>query len=199
MNHPLFPAASPSALDWLERAFTVDGGTLAVLNRAGVDALRANGRAALLAALGIQAASPIRLLDAVPADTSTTAIGVLLQAPRPRQPDLLSDVVHADGSRTLHLRVPLDLEHFDGHFPTAPVLPGVLQVGWALELAAPRLHLLERCRAMEALKFQRLLRPGDRPELDLRLDADRGKLHFAYRLDGAHASSGRLLVERADG
>jgi 3-hydroxymyristoyl/3-hydroxydecanoyl-(acyl carrier protein) dehydratase len=34
---------------------------------------------------------------------------------------------------------------------------------------------------MEVLKFQQLVRPGDRIELHLRFDAERGKLYFAYR------------------
>jgi 3-hydroxymyristoyl/3-hydroxydecanoyl-(acyl carrier protein) dehydratase len=103
---------------------------------------------------------------------------------------------HTEGGRcTLRLRVPCNLAHFAGHFPGAPVLPGVLQVQWALQLAAPRLHIAPHCREMEALKFQRLLRPGDEVTLELHLDTPRGKLHFAYRMDGAHCSSGRLRVE----
>ncbi|TNY25065.1 acyl-CoA synthetase [Fulvimonas soli] len=121
-----------------------------------------------------------------------------MRAPRPAAAELL-DEQEQDGAWTLTLRLPLDLVHFDGHFPRAPVLPGVLQVGWALALAAPRLGIAPRCREMEALKFQRLLRPGDEVELALRHDAARGKLHFAYRLDGEHCSSGRLLVEAARG
>lgn len=114
----------------------------------------------------------------------------------PRAAELLDECV-TDGTWTLRLRLPPALAHFAGHFPGAPVLPGVLQVQWALALAAPRLGIAPRCREMEALKFQRLLRPGDVVELELRLDAARGKLHFAYRLDGAHCSSGRLRVEAA--
>ncbi len=109
----------------------------------------------------------------------------------------LLDEREVDGAWTLRLRLPPELAHFAGHFPGAPVLPGVLQVQWALALAAPRLGITPRCREMEALKFQRLLRPGDEVELELRLDAARGKLHFAYRIDGTHCSSGRLRVEPA--
>ena len=96
---------------------------------------------------------------------------------------------------TLQLQVPRDLGYFPGHFPQAPVLPGAVQVGWALQLAAPRLGTPPACREMEALKFQRLLRPGDRVALTLRLDRARGKLHFAYRLGEIACSSGRLVLE----
>ena len=108
-----------------------------------------------------------------------------------RHPRVLVEHQH-DGVWTLELEVPHDLVYFAGHFPGAPVLPGVVQVAWALALAAPRLGTPTRCTLMEALKFQRLLRPGDRVELVLRHDVARQKLHFAYR-DGDKAySSGRL-------
>lgn len=109
----------------------------------------------------------------------------------PRDPVLLGEREH-DGVWTLELYVPPDLIYFPGHFPEAPVLPGVVQVAWALALAAQRLGTPPRCRVMEALKFQRLLRPGDRVELVLRHDKARNKLHFSYRHGDTAYSSGRL-------
>jgi 3-hydroxymyristoyl/3-hydroxydecanoyl-(acyl carrier protein) dehydratase len=97
-----------------------------------------------------------------------------------------------DGVWTLDLLVPHELIYFAGHFPQAPVLPGVVQIAWALALAAQRLGTPPRCKLMEALKFQRLLRPGDRVTLTLRYDATRQKLHFAYRYGEQAYSSGRL-------
>ncbi|RUL72970.1 3-hydroxyacyl-ACP dehydratase FabZ family protein [Dyella choica] len=93
---------------------------------------------------------------------------------------------------TLELLVPPELVYFTGHFPEAPVLPGAVQIAWALALAAQRFGTPARCRVMEALKFQRLVRPGDRMELTLRYDRARNKLHFAYRQGDKAYSSGRL-------
>lgn len=100
-----------------------------------------------------------------------------------------------DDDCTLQLQVPVDLACFAGHFPQAPVLPGVAQVAWALRLAASRLGTSPYCREMETLKFQHLLRPGDRVTLTLRHDHTNGKLHFAYREAGTAYSSGRLVLE----
>lgn len=108
-----------------------------------------------------------------------------------RDPLLLSEHQHA-GVWTLELRVPADLVYFAGHFPQAPVLPGAVQIAWALALASLRLGTPARCHGMEALKFQRLLRPGDRVDLVLRHDTMRNKLHFAYRHGDQAYSSGRL-------
>ena len=109
-------------------------------------------------------------------------------------PVILHEQRDGDGC-TLQLRVPTDLAYFPGHFPQAPVLPGAVQVAWALRLAASRLGTSPHCREMEALKFQRLLQPGDRVTLTLHHDGVRGKLHFAYREGGTAYSSGRLVLE----
>jgi 3-hydroxymyristoyl/3-hydroxydecanoyl-(acyl carrier protein) dehydratase len=92
--------------------------------------------------------------------------------------------------------VPLDLAHFTGHFPQTPVLPGVVQIDWAQHLARQLLpELPPRFCGMEVLKFQQLVRPGDRLQLTLRFDASRGKLYFAYRNGEAACSSGRILLQ----
>ncbi|MBB6187034.1 hypothetical protein [Rhodanobacter sp. MP7CTX1] len=204
------PHALTTCLDghpWLAGAHAGDtvSGVLLVLNADGIDALRQHGRQALLdhvqahvAAYGVASPPIWRVLDAAPDDLSPHALDALLQSPRPDHAAPLTEH-EQDGIWTLVLQLPPDLIHFDGHFPQAPVLPGVLQVGWALALAAPRLGTSMHCREMESLKFQQLLRPCDEVELTLRLDAARGKLHFAYHLAGAHASSGRLCVEQAHG
>jgi 3-hydroxymyristoyl/3-hydroxydecanoyl-(acyl carrier protein) dehydratase len=170
----------------------------------GIAALHQLGRAAWIAQLGAAldlTAPPARwrLADAPLSALTPAQCSVMLRADRPLLPHVLEETRDADGSLQLRLRVPLELAHFDGHFPAAPVLPGVLQLGWALALAAPRLGTAAKCREFEALKFQQLLRPGDDVLLHLRWDTARGKLHFAYRLGEQAYSSGRLLLEHAHG
>jgi len=108
-----------------------------------------------------------------------------------RDPVLLNEHQH-DGVWTLALHVPAHLVYFAGHFPQAPVLPGVVQIAWALAFASQRFGTPVRCTVMEALKFQRLLRPDDRVDLTLRYDNARHKIHFAYRCGDKAYSSGRL-------
>lgn len=191
---------------WLAGAWGNDAGMLLRLSPCGLAELHRQGRQSLLDALQAQLTtqglpSPLdwRLLDVVPDAMNAATVDQLLKAPRPRVAATVAEQ-QLDGCWTLTLRLPLDLVHFDDHFRHAPVLPGVVQASWALALAAPRLNTSLQCREMEALKFQRLLRPGDQIELSLRYEdepaADRGKLHFAYHFDGAHCSSGRLRVAR---
>ena len=77
------------------------------------------------------------------------------------------------------------------------MLPGVVQIDWAIALAASRLQLAQRFAGMEVLKFQQLVRPGDELLLTLRFDATRGKLYFAYTCAGQPCSSGRIVLEAA--
>lgn len=120
-------------------------------------------------------------------------VEALLMAPRPKTPDVLEQV-ETDGEWNLQLVVPADLAYFSGHFPTAPVLPGVVQVDWALSLGRQLMDLPPRFVGMEVLKFQQLVRPGDEIQLHLRFDRERGKLYFAYRNDTAACSSGRIVL-----
>ncbi|MBE1159938.1 hypothetical protein [Dyella acidiphila] len=171
-------------------------GIVLALSSAGIQALCQHGRAQLLDSLqqATGCAGNVitwRLFDALPPSATALQINAWLQSPLPREALLLEETMHAD-AWTLALRVPVDLAYFPGHFPNAPVLPGVAQIEWALALAAPRLGTPLRCHTMEALKFQQLLRPGDRVDLRLQHDAARNKLHFAYRYGEKAFSSGRL-------
>ncbi len=210
MSVPVELSAGLEGHPWLAEVHVGTTGALLLLNASGHAALRRQGRCSLLTQLQMHLASQaidtphrLRLLDAAPGELVTATIDRMLEAPRPDRVTTLAER-EQDGCWKLELVLPLELIHFDGHFPQAPVLPGVLQVAWALALATPRLGTSIDCREMEALKFQHLLHPGDHVELTLYFDAEqiasgRGKLHFAYHLDGAHCSSGRLLVGRAHG
>ncbi|MEN4922896.1 AMP-binding protein, partial [Achromobacter spanius] len=97
------------------------------------------------------------------------------------------------------LDIPYDLAYLSGHFPAAPVVPGVAQISWAMSLAQRDLHPGLRFAGMEALKFQRLLRPGDTAALALKWDSAKQKLYFTFTVNGAPCSSGRVLHEVGNG
>lgn len=185
-------------------------GALLVLSPAGVHALRNQGRRALTEALRRQLRDHCpamalprrwRLLSQLPCNSqgklAQAEVEACLAAPRPTQPHCLSRR-EVDGEWQVELQVPLDLAHFSGHFAATPVLPGVVQIDWALSLARELLVLPPRFVGMEVLKFQQLARPGDQLSLSLRFDAGRSKLYFAYRAATGACSSGRILLGAAD-
>ncbi|KJJ62867.1 AMP-binding protein [Pseudomonas sp. Choline-3u-10] len=180
---------------------------LVALSEAGLHALRNGGRRALTETLRKHLANHCealalprrwRLVAQLPCNSqgklAQAQLDALLQAPRPLQPERLS-ASQAEDQWQLQLAVPLDLAHFTGHFPQTPVLPGVVQIDWAIALARELIaDLPPSFQGMEVLKFQQLARPGDQLSLTLRFDRERSKLHFAYRNGDAPCSSGRILL-----
>lgn len=182
-------------------------GALLVLSEAGLHALRNQGRRTLTETLRQHLSQHCetlalprrwRLLRQLPLNAQgklpQADVEALLLAPRPKAPQVLEQT-EANGEWSLQLAVPPDLAYFSGHFPQAPVLPGVVQVEWAMSLGQQLMNLPEKFAGMEVLKFQQLVRPGDEVQLHLRFDATRGKLYFAYRNETATCSSGRILLE----
>ena len=94
-------------------------------------------------------------------------------------------------SVTYRLRVPPALEHFKGHFPGFPILPGIVQLDWAVRLG--RLHFagLEASSGVDNFKCQALVFPG--AELTLELRRDETGLHFRYSDAQRTYSSGKIL------
>jgi 3-hydroxyacyl-[acyl-carrier-protein] dehydratase len=94
----------------------------------------------------------------------------------------------------LALVVPPNLCYFDGHFRGAPVLPGVVQIKWAIELARRHLGIGAGFAGMEAVKFQHVMTPGTRVTLALEYAESSGKLRFSFASADTRYSSGRVLV-----
>ena len=87
---------------------------------------------------------------------------------------------------------------FDGHFPQAAILPGEAQLDWAVQLAREAFLIPSRFLRMEALKFQRVARPGDTIHLELEWQAERCTLQFRYTsVHGPHAS-GRVVFDHGE-
>lgn len=104
-------------------------------------------------------------------------------------PEIRSSERLARGVR-LQLTIPGDLSYFIGHFPELPLLPGVIQVKWAIELGRELLHFAGTFRALTAVKFMRVIQPGEAITLTLEYSADKRQLDFEYVLDGRACSSG---------
>ena len=185
-------------------------GALLVLSESGLFALREHGRRSLTETLrrhlgdhceALALPRRWRLLRQLPLTSQgklpQADVEALLLAPRPKAPEILEQA-ETEGEWNLQLSVPPDLAYFSGHFPKAPVLPGVVQVEWALNLGRQLLNLPGAFAGMEVLKFQQLVRPGDEVQLHLRFDPERGKLYFAYRNETATCSSGRILLGAGD-
>ena len=137
-----------------------------------------------------------RYLERLPVNAqgkTTQALLLALLDERPRFPVLR--VLEQEAQRMLlELTVPANLLYFDGHFSVAPVLPGVVQVDWAIHYGRHYLGLPPGFGGINALKFQQMIRPEQPVQLELVHDVAKAQLHFRYFSDvGAHAS-GRILL-----
>ena len=173
----------------------------ALLEEGGRNALRARLRAVLAASThAVALPRRWRYLERLPVNaqgkTTQADLLALLAADtpaRPRFPDLRL-VEDAPARKLFALTVPPDLLYFDGHFTVAPVLPGVVQVDWAIHYGRLHFGLAAPFAGMNALKFQQMIRPGVPLQLELVWDDLKRSLNFRYFSDaGAHAS-GRILL-----
>jgi 3-hydroxymyristoyl/3-hydroxydecanoyl-(acyl carrier protein) dehydratase len=109
-------------------------------------------------------------------------------------PEIRATERTAHGVR-LTLGIPSDLEYFTGHFPGCPLLPGVVQISWAIELARQHIPCSARFRALSAVKFMRVILPGATVALQLDYASATRQLEFTYEIGGQTCSSGTALFD----
>jgi len=175
---------------------------LAVPSVSGEGVLRRRGKVHIVAELerylgGYCTASEVRigwfLTEKLPELGQEHSHVLLLRSGMPIVSDLVVDI----SSRILdcHLRVPFDLPIFCGHFRDIPIVPGVTQVGWAIDLARMHGIVSSRVIGISAAKFCRLVQSGMSFDLRLAADAQAGQLQFTYRMGQKVVSTGRLRFE----
>ncbi len=113
---------------------------------------------------------------------------------QPRLPQVLAKESGADSLKvSIECFVPHSLYYFGGHFSGNGILPGVVQIDWALHFASQSFGPPGRFLRLEAVKFQHVIQPGQVVTLALEWDPAKGKLTFRFRSpDGEHAS-GRVV------
>jgi acyl-coenzyme A synthetase/AMP-(fatty) acid ligase/3-hydroxymyristoyl/3-hydroxydecanoyl-(acyl carrier protein) dehydratase len=176
----------------------------AKLQHIGKAALVNELRALLLAAVD-RVALPRRwrFVDALPANAqgkSTEALLGALFAPaadaRPLRPQPTWRITEP-GHAQVSLALDAALLVFDGHFPGAPILPGVAQVDWAIAFARERFDMPANFIRMDALKFSQPALPGMHLDLDLHWNAATATLQFEYRSTAGRHSGGRIVFAEA--
>jgi 3-hydroxyacyl-[acyl-carrier-protein] dehydratase len=127
-----------------------------------------------------------------------------------RYPFLLVDrVLEVDiGKRAVGIKnVTMNEAHFQGHFPGAPVMPGVLileamaQVGCVLLLSDTRNRgKIPMFAVLDKVRFQRPVVPGDTLEMEVSIIKDRGrfgKVRMVARVAGKPAAEGEFFYALA--
>ena len=107
------------------------------------------------------------------------------------RPEVLKIERSDDGVR-LELRIPGELAYFPDHFPRFPMVPGVVQLAWAVAYGKEHLGFNAGCKRVAGLKFQHPMLPKDHAQLVL-TRAGASELAFAYEKSGRPCSMGRIF------
>lgn len=179
----------------------------AVLSPQGLELQMRAGRKALIAQLRqvLQAWFEALLLprkwlflDKLPltshAKLDTALLRALLACDSKQLPQLTAANLDVSSAR-LQLKIPENLVYFPDHFRQFPILPGVVQIGWAEHFGKLLFPITTPFTRLEAVKFAKPILPG--LDLQLRLDwkADTGKLHFSFSSLDQNYSAGRLVYD----
>jgi len=204
---PAHPASFVSRVcshEWVADARQIGRWMLVVPNAAGIGALRRYGKRHLVTvwqglfgteSLVATIPQEWRLLETLPPAGSEAEA----RCSEPVRNPLVTGLQRRGTcGLSCDVRVPYDLEIFGGHFPTIPILPGVVQVDWAVNLARTHLRMGGQFKGITATKFRRLVRPGMNLSLTLEHRAESGELRFEYLLGEALVSIGRVLFRATD-
>lgn len=108
-------------------------------------------------------------------------------------PNVLNVKNISDVAVTLNLHIPKSLDYFPGHFPEYPILPGVVQLHWAIHYAHEFLPIIGSFSNMDNIKFQSIIVPSTDINLSLQWLADKKFLEFSFANDHKKFSSGRIV------
>jgi 3-hydroxymyristoyl/3-hydroxydecanoyl-(acyl carrier protein) dehydratase len=118
------------------------------------------------------------------------ALEALLAEAAPREP-ILTALRPGDQAVELDLALPASLYWFQGHFAEFAILPGVVQLHWAVLYGRRHLGIVASATSAQ-VKFRRPIRPDE--HLTLALATQRNRLTFAYRRGVETCSSGTLAL-----
>ncbi|MGZ9712898.1 AMP-binding protein [Glaciimonas sp. GNP009] len=133
------------------------------------------------------------LLAAAAETVNAPSSNALLVSPVTKPNVRVLEMDLAQSRVVLELTVPRDLLYFNGHFDGSPILPGVVQVDWAIAYGREYLPLAPRFLSMHALKFQRVVMPEEVLQLRLQHDSQKSSLTFSFSSDAGQHASGRIL------
>ena len=199
--HPYVAQAAAVSLDGMSRERV---GTVVTLTEAGSEALLERGRVQLAKTLRRHLAAYFdivvlprhwRFRLALPFDARGKLPAAAIAAAFNARADGVEVLSEARSDTALHyeLRVPPTLVHFAGHFPGLPILPGVVQVDWAMRFAAEHVAGVRALASIDRLKFKSPVPPGAVLNLTLTHDASRRRVQFAYRLRDQECASGVIV------
>src|SRR5579872_3282017 len=96
-----------------------------------------------------------------------------------KNPEVIS-VTRSEDQVELSLIIPPALHYFRGHFPSFPILPGMVQLDWAIQYGNRHFALGAASPTTIRIKFRKPIRPNHRVTLTLKYLRARKSIEFNY-------------------
>jgi 3-hydroxymyristoyl/3-hydroxydecanoyl-(acyl carrier protein) dehydratase len=109
-----------------------------------------------------------------------------------RHPEILSKTI-SENKVEMGLKIPRELAYFEGHFSELPVVPGVVQLHWAVEFAREFFDLSGFVSQGSQIKFSNLMNPLDEPYLILEHLPEKSMVLYSYKANEKIYASGRFI------
>lgn len=93
---------------------------------------------------------------------------------------------------TIDFFLQADIIYFKGHFPDSPVLPGVVQIHWAVHFAKKFFNIAGHVKNSPSIKFMNILSEKQKVTLKIEKSEDHSYISFIYFDDSQIYSKGCL-------
>jgi 3-hydroxymyristoyl/3-hydroxydecanoyl-(acyl carrier protein) dehydratase len=114
-----------------------------------------------------------------------------LAASEMKHPEIVG-LVRSEEQATLKLIVPEELLYFRGHFPGFAILPGVVQLDWAIQYGREHFALGAVFANAIRIKFRKPIRPNHQLTLSIKYVPARNCIYFDYADAEGACSSGQV-------
>ncbi len=91
-------------------------------------------------------------------------------------------------------KVPLDLVYLKDHFDKFPLVPGVIELQWAVDKIKQFFDRKVEIKSINKLKFQKFLCPNDIFELTIKWEENKNRFIFALKTENEVCGSGIILI-----
>lgn len=163
-----------------------------VLDNAGLYLIKEQGKLAVITAIKQAMASQVdpvciprkwRFASSLPRNsfgkiTKAQCEGLFLTAVK--TPEIIAATTASDIS-TFSLDISDNLECLKGHFEKFPLVPGVAQLQWAIDIGLNHFGIIKRrFSSMEQVKFRDFLKPNQIIDLEITRNSENNSLKFKY-------------------
>lgn len=99
---------------------------------------------------------------------------------------------HVEDRIEIICKIPRDLSYCEGHFPGMPIVPGVVQLHWAVHYAKEFIKTFAYVAGASQIKFTNIISPGAEIILSLKHDVEQNMIHYTYFDAEKSYSAGRF-------